>query len=161
MKMAQATHNEANVMETIREVIDNASADRVFGTPVSQDGVTLLPVAKVGGGGGGGGGTGPAAEGQENGGAGGGLGVSAKPVGVFVIKDGRVGWRPAVDINKVVLGGQVVAIVALLTVRALIKARDRRAAESRPVLRRRAARRPRLVNARPRLIKVHRRPDAA
>src|SRR4029079_13436596 len=85
-KMAQATHNETNVMETIREVIDNASADRVFGTPVSQDGVTLLPVAKVGGGGGGGGGTGPAPDGQENGGAGGGLGVSAKPVGVFVIK---------------------------------------------------------------------------
>lgn len=123
--MTQAIHNDTNVMETIREAIDGASADRVFGTPITQDGLTVLPVAKVGGGGGGGGGTGPAPDGQENGGAGGGLGVSAKPVGVFVIKDGTVGWRPAIDINKVILGGQIVAVVALVTVRALIKARSR------------------------------------
>jgi uncharacterized spore protein YtfJ len=123
VKMTQTTHHEANVMETIREVIDNASADRVFGTPISQDGLTVLPVAKVGGGGGGGGGTGPAPQGRDNSGAGGGLGVSAKPLGVFVIKESSVSWRPAVDINKVILGGQIVIVTALLTIRALIKAR--------------------------------------
>jgi hypothetical protein len=31
-----------------------------------------------------------------------------------------------VDVNRIVLGGQVVAIVALLTVRAIIKARAKR-----------------------------------
>jgi threonine dehydrogenase-like Zn-dependent dehydrogenase len=36
------------------------------------------------------------------------------------------GWRPAVDLNKVIMGGQVVAIVALLTLRAVVKARWRR-----------------------------------
>jgi len=124
--MTQTRHNDANVMETIREVIDNASADRVFGTPINQDGLTVLPVAKVGGGGGGGGGTGPAPEGRENTGAGGGLGVSAKPLGVFVIKDGTVGWRPAIDVNKVILGGQIVALAALLTIRTVVRARARR-----------------------------------
>ena len=127
--MTQTTHNDANVMETIREVVESASADRVFGTPITQDGLTVLPVAKVGGGGGGGSGTGPATEGQENGGAGGGLGLSAKPLGVFVIKDGTVAWRPAIDVNKVILGGQIVAAIALLTIRALIKARQARASE--------------------------------
>jgi len=120
--------SETSVLETIREVVDNASAGRVFGTPVTQDGVTVLPVAKVSGGGGGGGGTGPAVEGQEIGGSGGGMGLSAKPLGVFVLKDGKVGWRPAVDVNKIILGGQIVVVVALLTVRALAKARARRMA---------------------------------
>jgi hypothetical protein len=34
-----------------------------------------------------------------------------------------VSWRPAVDLNRIVLGGQIVAIVALLTIRAIVKAR--------------------------------------
>jgi hypothetical protein len=37
-----------------------------------------------------------------------------------------VSWRPAVDVNKIILGGQVVAVVALLTIRAIVKARLRR-----------------------------------
>jgi hypothetical protein len=54
------------------------------------------------------------------------MGTSAKPLGVFVIKDGNVGWRPAVDVNKVIVGGQIVVIAALLTIRAMIKARSMR-----------------------------------
>jgi hypothetical protein len=54
------------------------------------------------------------------------MGVAAKPLGVFVIRDGRVGWRSAVDMNKVIIGAQIVAVVALLTVRTLIKARMKR-----------------------------------
>jgi hypothetical protein len=38
-----------------------------------------------------------------------------------------VTWRPAVDLNRIVLGGQVVAIVALLTIRAIVKARAKTA----------------------------------
>jgi uncharacterized spore protein YtfJ len=118
------TKNDASVLETIREAVDNASAGRVFGTPFTQDGVTVLPVAKVSGGGG----TGPKVEGQEASGSGGGMGLSAKPLGVFVVKEGKVGWRPAVDINKIIMGGQIVAVVALLTIRAIAKARARRLA---------------------------------
>ena len=87
---------------------------------IDQDGVTVLPVAKVGGGGG----TGSGPE-NAGGGTGGGLGLSAKPLGVYVIKDGKVSWRPAVDVNKIVLGGQLVMATALLVVRAIIKARSR------------------------------------
>lgn len=46
-------------------------------------------------------------------GGGGGYGVRVKPVGVYVIDAGGVHWRPAVDLNRVVLGGQVVAATAV------------------------------------------------
>jgi hypothetical protein len=41
--------------------------------------------------------------------------VNSRPSGVYVVKDGDVRWIPAVDVNRVILGAQVVAIVALLT----------------------------------------------
>ncbi|NUT35854.1 MAG: sporulation protein [Hamadaea sp.] len=123
--MTQTLSHETPVLETVRRVVENAGASRVFGEPVRQDGVTVIPVAKVSGGGGGGSGTGPAPEGQEAGGSGGGVGIAAKPVGVFIVRDGKVSWRPAVDINKIIMGGQIVLAVALLTVRAIVKARAR------------------------------------
>ena len=123
--MTQATRKDTDVLETIRDVIDGAAAGRVFGAPITQDGLTILPVAKVRGGGGGGGGTSPAEDGRDASGSGGGVGTSAKPLGVFVIKEGNVGWRPAVDVNKVIVGGQIVALAALLMIRAMIKARTR------------------------------------
>jgi hypothetical protein len=52
--------------------------------------------------------------------------VSSRPVGAFVIKDGDVRWQPAIDVNRVILMAQVVAIAALLTVRVIVKARARR-----------------------------------
>ena len=124
------TANGADALETVREVIGNATAGRVFGTPIVQDGLTVLPVAKISGGGGGGNGNGPLSEGHETGGTGGGLGLSAKPLGVFVIADGKVSWRPAIDVNKIILGGQIVAATALLVVRAFLAARSRRATDA-------------------------------
>jgi len=121
--MAVTTTNDARVLDTLREVVDYVTVGRVFGTPIAQGEMIVLPVAKIGGGAGGGSGTGPAAEGQDNGGAGGGVGISAKPLGVFVLKNGKVGWRPAIDMNKVIVGGQIVAVTALLVARALINAR--------------------------------------
>ncbi|BFU44445.1 spore germination protein GerW family protein [Krasilnikovia sp. MM14-A1004] len=125
--MTQTTTRDAGVLETLREVVDQASAGRVFGEPITTaDGMIVLPVARVGGGGGGGGGTGPAQDGRENSGAGGGFSISAKPLGVFVIRDRGVSWRPAVDVNKIILGGQMVAVTALLVARAVIRARATR-----------------------------------
>jgi uncharacterized spore protein YtfJ len=116
------TQKDAPILDALREVVDNATVGRVFGSPIQHDGLVVLPVAKIGGGGGGGSGTGPSPDGQENGGTGGGFGMSAKPLGVFVLKNGKVTWRPAIDVNRVVLGGQVVAVTALLVLRTLIKA---------------------------------------
>lgn len=119
--MSQRT-NDAGILDSIREVVHGASAGRVFGEPVFHAGVVVLPAAKVSGGAGGGSGT--PEQGPESSGTGGGFGVSAKPLGVFVIReDGKVQWQPAVDINKIVMGGQLVAIAALLVARAFIKAR--------------------------------------
>jgi uncharacterized spore protein YtfJ len=121
--MSQGTHNGTSVLNAVREVVDSTATGKVFGSPIIREGITVLPVAKVSGGGGGGGG---GAEGDAPaGGTGGGLGVSAKPLGVFVINEGKVAWRPAVDLNKVIIGAQIVAVVALLTIRAVMKARRR------------------------------------
>jgi uncharacterized spore protein YtfJ len=112
---------EASPLQTVRDVVDSVAVGRVFGTPITHDGLTVIPVAKVGGGGGGGGGNAPTEEGAVASGTGGGVGIAAKPMGVFVIKDGDVRWRPAVDLNKIVIGGQIVALVALLTIRAIAR----------------------------------------
>ena len=118
--MTQTPVKDTGVLDTLREVVDNASAGRVFGTPITQEGMIVLPVAKVGGGGGG---TGPgvAEEGHPSTSTGGGFTVAAKPLGVFVIRDGKVRWRPAVDVNRIVLGGQLVAVTALLVVRGIVR----------------------------------------
>jgi hypothetical protein len=73
-------------------------------------------------------GEGPDVDEHQTGGIGGGLGLSAKPLGVFVVRDGRVSWRPAIDVNRVILGSQIVAVVALLVVRSILKGRRRVAA---------------------------------
>jgi uncharacterized spore protein YtfJ len=121
----------AEAMELLGKVGESFTVRTVIGEPVTQDGVTVIPVAKVSGGGGGGGGTGPSPSGEESGGTGVGFGISSRPVGVFVIKEGKVSWRPAVDVNKVIMGGQIVAIVALFTLRAVVKARRRRPSDGR------------------------------
>jgi uncharacterized spore protein YtfJ len=91
---------------------DALTARRVFGDPIQADGVTLVPAAIVGGGGGGG------ARGTAEGGVG--FGLKARPAGMFVVRNGEVSWRPAVDVNRVVLGGQLVAITALLVLRPVL-----------------------------------------
>ncbi|NUT22245.1 MAG: sporulation protein [Hamadaea sp.] len=120
--MSQTLDTDAPVLESVREILDNARADQVFGAPISENGVTVLPAAKVRGGGGGGGGTGPDEQGK---GSGGGVGLSSRALGVFVIRDGQVSWRPAVDVNKIVLGGQLVVIAALLLARTVLRRRSR------------------------------------
>lgn len=50
----------------------------------------------------------------EGSGGGGGFGIRVRPIGVYVVDDSGVHWRPALDVNRMILGGQVVAIVALL-----------------------------------------------
>jgi uncharacterized spore protein YtfJ len=95
-----------DVDEILRGARDAISVGRVFGEPHEEGGVTVIPAATVRGGGGGGG------DDENNGG--GGFGVMAKPAGAYVIKDGDVKWRPAVDPNRIVLGWQIVAALGLL-----------------------------------------------
>ncbi len=38
-----------------------------------------------------------------------------------MIREGSVRWEPALDLNRIILGGQVVAIVMFLALRVLFK----------------------------------------
>lgn len=117
------TDTTTKTLELLEKLRGGMTARAVVAEPIRQDGLTVVPVARIAGGGGGGGGTAPGAEGEEGSGTGAGFGLSSRPVGVFVIKEGTVRWRPAIDVNLIVLGGQIVAVVALLTIRAIVKAR--------------------------------------
>jgi uncharacterized spore protein YtfJ len=108
------------VQEVIAQARDALTVKRVFGEPYEKDGVTIIPAARVQGGAGGGGADGAQGQGR---GSGGGFGMTARPVGAFIIRGGELSWRPAVDVNRILLGAQVVAIVALLTARTILKAR--------------------------------------
>jgi uncharacterized spore protein YtfJ len=96
-----------------------ATVRRAFGDPTEQDGSIVIPVARVAGGAGEGGGSGP----DTDQGFGGGFGLRVIPSGVFVIRDGEVTWRPAFDLNRVILGAQVVAVIAMLTLRSVLRHR--------------------------------------
>lgn len=76
-----------------------ASASAVYGEPVDQDGLTVIPVARVrwgfGGGGGGDDGDDDGAGGDY--GAGGAGGVTAHPVGFIELRDGEAEFRPIKD----------------------------------------------------------------
>ena len=105
--------------ELLTTARDAITVRRVFAEPYEKDGVTVIAAAAVSGGAGGGGGRddeGPVGEG-------GGFGVSGRPAGVFVLRDGDVRWRPAVDVNRVVATVGAVTIVYLLTRAARRRAR--------------------------------------
>ncbi|MEU6269681.1 hypothetical protein [Saccharopolyspora shandongensis] len=94
---------QGDVLEALAERLGKR---QVFGEPVRQGDTTLLPVAHVRTGGG------------RHGHAdddGVGIGVDARPVGAFSISaDGKVNWHPAVSVNKIVWGGQLALVTALV-----------------------------------------------
>lgn len=95
-----------DIDELLRGAQDAIAAKRVYGEPVERDGVTVIPAASVGGGGGGGG------DSEHNGG--GGFGLKARPVGAYVISGEKVEWKPAIDVQRLMVGWQVVAGLAVL-----------------------------------------------
>lgn len=116
---------------------DSLTVRRVFGEPITQGDLTIIPVARVHGGSGMGYGSGtldahrggsakkdttdadPGRAGDAGGegdGGGGGFGVSVRALGVYVVRGDEVTWRPALDLNKVILGGQIVGAVAVLAI---------------------------------------------
>jgi uncharacterized spore protein YtfJ len=112
---------ETDLLEQIGKAEESFTVRRVFGEPFEIDGLTVIPAARVQGAVGGGGGQAPGGEG----GTGTGFATNTKPFGVFAVKDGEIGWRPVIDVNRMILGCQVVAIVALLTIRSIVKTRSK------------------------------------
>jgi uncharacterized spore protein YtfJ len=119
-----------DVQSVIEGARDAITVRRVFGEPFDKDGVTVIPAARVMGGGGGGDGSAGTQEEGPGGaasGSGTGFGLVARPVGAFVLRDGEVTWRPAIDVNRIILGAQVVAVVAFLTIRSIARSRAKAA----------------------------------
>lgn len=99
-----------SIEATLGKARDAMTVRRVYGEPVERNGVTVIPAAAIMGGGGGGDGV------DETGsrGTGGGFGVTARPIGAYVIRDGRVSWRPAVDVNRLIMIVGVVSLAGIL-----------------------------------------------
>jgi uncharacterized spore protein YtfJ len=112
----------SSVLDKLGAVKETLTVSRVFGEAYQADGVTIIPVATVRGGGGGGEGETPGEQGTGSG-AGLGFGVIVRPLGVYAVKDGEVSWQPAIDVLRIVLGGQLLGLVALLTLRRILKRR--------------------------------------
>lgn len=80
-----------NLRKSLDRLPSGGVAQRVFGEPLeSPDGAMVIPVVRTAG-----------------------LrGDVPKPVGVFVIHDGKAQWEPAVDANRIALMGTVVGLAA-------------------------------------------------
>jgi uncharacterized spore protein YtfJ len=117
----------SNALTRLDAVKDTLSVKRVFGDAYQVNGTTIIPVAAVRGGGGGGGGEGTAPDKEETGsGAGMGFGVNDRPVGVYILENGTTTWSPAVDVTRIVLGGQLVVLGAILVLGRVLRHRHRR-----------------------------------
>lgn len=113
----------ARLVEQARTLL---TVERVYGAPVERDGVSVIPAAAVRGAGGGGGGAGQDDKGSSGRGEGLGFGVTARPVGAFVVREGQVRWEPALDLTRIVLTGQLVVLMLVMTIRTVAKLRAKR-----------------------------------
>jgi uncharacterized spore protein YtfJ len=103
-------------------------ARRVFGEPVQQGDLTVVPVARVAGCTcvcrGRGNDTGPEDAGHGRcGSKGSGLRARTHPVGVYVIDGKTVTWHPAFDLTRVALRGQFVGALAILAIASVLRRR--------------------------------------
>jgi uncharacterized spore protein YtfJ len=128
-----------DIHEVLNHARDAMTVKRVFGDPYEKDGVTVIPVANVMGGAGGGGGssagvssdTGDAGDavvvdGKPESGYGIGYGMRATPAGVYVIRDGEVEWKPALDVNRLALQRTGAILAGLFVLRSIIRTLARR-----------------------------------
>jgi uncharacterized spore protein YtfJ len=125
-----------DIHEVLNHARDAMTVKRVFGDPYDKDGITVIPVANIMGGAGGGGGSSAGApagsgdaavtDGAPESGYGMGYGLRATPAGVYVIRDGEVEWKPAVDVNRLALQRTGAIIAGLFVLRSIIRTLARR-----------------------------------
>ncbi|WP_225440181.1 sporulation protein [Amycolatopsis eburnea] len=84
------------VDELLAKPKDGLQSKVVYGEPYEVDGVTVIVASAVGTFGGGG----DSRDAKGRSGEGGEFGLSAKPAGAYVIKDGKLRWEPAADVNR-------------------------------------------------------------
>jgi hypothetical protein len=85
--------------DALDSIVPDPAAAHVYGQPYQlEDGVTVVPVAKV--------------RGRTKGATDTDLRLAANPVGVFVVKNGEAAWVPAVDSTRIALMGELIGLVA-------------------------------------------------
>jgi len=101
------------LLQSLKEsILSQASVKAVFGEPISAQGKTVIPVAKIMYGYGAGAGTGGVGDTSARGeGGGGGGGVRAVPVGVVEISDQQTRFVPITDRKR--MAGAVLAGIGL------------------------------------------------
>ena len=95
--------------QILGEARDALSATRVYAEPFIKNGTTVIPAAAVRGGAGGG-------EAPDGKGESGGFGLSAHPTGAWVIQGEDVRWKPAVDVTRIAILGEVVGLLRAVRV---------------------------------------------
>lgn len=115
------------IEELITKTRETFGASMVYAEPYEHNGTTVIAAASMAGGGGGG--TGRDKNGEV--GEGGGFGLTAKPTGAYVVKDGNVRWEPAVDINRLIGTMGAVAVAALFLAGRIVRIRARLAGAQR------------------------------
>jgi uncharacterized spore protein YtfJ len=118
------TGNADDVLDTINGTRDSLSVSRAYGEAYDLDGVTVIPVARVSGGAGGGAGEGTDDE-KAGGGLGAGFGLHVSPIGVYEVRGAKVVWKPAVDANRLLRGGQVLGGIVAVCVALVLILRSR------------------------------------
>lgn len=108
-----------NVTEVLGAAKDAITVKRIYAEPYEKDGLTVIAAAVVRGGAGGG--TGHDGNGQD--GEGGGFGMIGRPAGAFIIENGQVSWRPAVDPNRIIEMVGLAVIAYLLSRPRMVRAR--------------------------------------
>jgi uncharacterized spore protein YtfJ len=92
-----AAHASVTLLERLADKLGGrASVTAVYGEPITRDGITVIPVARVGFGFGGGAGREIGASKTGEGGGGGG-GAEARPLGYIEITDGKATYKPIRD----------------------------------------------------------------
>lgn len=101
------------LLQSLKEsILAEANVKAIYGEPVSAQGKTVIPVAKIMYGYGGGAGTGGVGNTSAKGeGGGGGVGVRAIPVGVVEIGEQQTRFVPIADHKR--LGGAVLVGIGL------------------------------------------------
>ena len=100
------------ILESLKQSILTANVKAVYGEPISAQGKTIIPVAKIVYGYGGGAGTGGVGDSKARGeGGGGGGGARTIPLGVVEVTDQLTRYIPITDRRK--LAGAVAVGIAL------------------------------------------------
>ena len=121
--MATEVQEQSQLVEEVLQRVggtigDKAKVSTVFGEPVEQEGITVIPVAKARFGFGGGGGAG-GPKGAEGSGGGGGGGAMVTPVGYIEVRPGSATFRRIANPTDLVAVVAASALAALALKRLL------------------------------------------